>query len=316
MHYRTLGRTGIQVSEIGFGAWAIGGQSYGAVDRRDALRALAVAEELGCTLIDTAGVYGESEAIVGEFLAGRSHRWLVATKYSGQEAGLVATAEGQLRRLKVETIGFYQLHWVPPDRDELYEQLRRLKADGKVRAIGVSLYTAAEIDRVLARGDLDGFQVACSLLDPEPYVSRRDAIRDHGAGVLVRSALKSGFLTGKIARGARFEDAADQRRKMTGAQIDAVVEAAERFRFLEREGRSLLAAAARYPLAFPETSTVLLGTKNEAQARVNFGEVAREDLDARTLDAIRGVQDALGLFRGRPGLLSRATGLLRRMLRR
>src|SRR5512145_355790 len=119
MRHRPFGRTGLQVSEAGFGAWAIGGRSYGAVDRAEALRALAVAEELGCNLVDTAAVYGDSEEIFGKFLSGRRQRWIVATKYSGQEAGLVPTAEAQLRRLGLETIDLYQLHWVPRDRERL-----------------------------------------------------------------------------------------------------------------------------------------------------------------------------------------------------
>src|SRR5512134_3808603 len=186
MRYRAFGRTGLQVSEVGFGGWGIGGGSYGAVDRAEALRALALAEELGCNIIDTAGVYGESEAIVGEFLAGRRDRWIVATKYSGQDAGLVRTVEEQLTRLRLETIDFYQLHWAPRDRDDLYRDLQRLKSEGKVRFTGVSLYTAPEIDYAAGREDLDGLQVACSLLEPEPLRSRRDVLRARGMGVVVR----------------------------------------------------------------------------------------------------------------------------------
>jgi aryl-alcohol dehydrogenase-like predicted oxidoreductase len=317
MRYRPFGRTGLEVSEVGFGAWAIGGQGYGAVDRAEALRALAVAEELGCTLIDTAGVYGDSEGIIGEFLSGRRDRWLVATKYSGQEQGLTKTIEDQLRRLRLDTIDFYQLHWTPRDRDDLYEQLHRLRADGKIRFIGVSLYAVEEIDYALGRGDLDGFQVACSLLDPEPLLPRRDAVRARGLGVLVRSSLKSGFLAGKFASDTRFPDPADQRARWSPRQVAETVAAAERFRFLEANGRSLLAAAVRYPLAFPEVSTVLLGTKTAAQARVNFGEVPGPGLDGATLEAIRSVQRSLGLFDRQPrAYWGAAVRLMRRLLGR
>lgn len=316
MKYRELGRTGIEVSELGFGGWAIGGQAYGRVDRNDALRALAVAEELGCNFVDTAGVYGASEEILGEFLAGRPHRWRVATKFSGQEAGLGSTVEAQLRRLRLETIDFYQLHWVPPEHDGLYEELDRLKAKGMVRATGVSLYNRAEVRRVLARVGMDGFQVAFSLLDPEPFITSREIVRARGAGVVVRSALKSGFLSGKFRAGVRFPDGTDQRRQMNLAEVDSIVEAVERFRFLESPDRPLLLAAARYPLAFPEVSTVLLGTKNEAQARVNFGEVPAGSLESSTLDAIRAVQEDLGLFDRRPRILSAFIRLARRALGR
>ena len=93
MEFRNFGKTGMQVSAVGFGAWAIGGNSFGMVDRQESLRALARAEELGCNFVDTAEVYGNSEAILGEFLVGRRDRWRVATKYSGQTGGLLAIGD-------------------------------------------------------------------------------------------------------------------------------------------------------------------------------------------------------------------------------
>jgi aryl-alcohol dehydrogenase-like predicted oxidoreductase len=116
MPYRRFGSTGLTVSELGFGAWAIGGKAYGVVDREDSLRALARAEELGCNLVDTAMIYGDSELVLGEFLRGRRSRWIVATKYTYQPAGMAATLEQQLIRLGTDVIDFYQLHWLPKDR--------------------------------------------------------------------------------------------------------------------------------------------------------------------------------------------------------
>ena len=88
MPYRRFGATGLEVSEVGFGAWAIGGKAYGSVDNAESLRALARAQELGCNLVDTAMVYGESEVVLGQFLKGRRNRWILATKYSYQPAGI------------------------------------------------------------------------------------------------------------------------------------------------------------------------------------------------------------------------------------
>ncbi len=99
MPYRRLGRTDLFVSEIGFGAWGIGGTAYGGVSKQDSLQALARAEELGCNFVDTAQVYGDSEAVLGEFLTGRRDKWPVATKYSGQEPSLTKTPDQQLRTL-------------------------------------------------------------------------------------------------------------------------------------------------------------------------------------------------------------------------
>ncbi len=100
MHYRVLGRSGLKVSEVSFGGLQLAMQVRTAEARKDAMLALARAEELGCNLIDTASVYWDSELLIGEFMRGRRDRWLISTKYSGQDAGLEATLENQLRRLR------------------------------------------------------------------------------------------------------------------------------------------------------------------------------------------------------------------------
>ena len=305
----------MNLSEVGFGAWAIGGQSYGKVERSESLRALAKAEELGCNFVDTAFVYGDSERVLGEFLPGRREKWLVATKYSGQKAGMAATVEEQLRRLKIDTIDFYQIHWTPLEGEKhLYEALYQLKRSGKVRFIGVSLYTEDDIDYVLDHTEVDGIQVSFSLLDPDPYLARLERIRQKKIGVVIRSCLKEGFLTGKFTREATFPDPNDQRHKWSRNEINGTVQSVERFRFLEKEAGSLLIAAARYPLSFPETSTVILGTKSAAQAEVNFGKVPGGVLSDHHLDAIRSTQKKL-VLRSRFsffGILKRrASGLLR-----
>src|SRR6476659_8917930 len=100
MRFRDFGKTGMRVSEVGFGAWGIGGD-FGRIDKRDALAALVRAEELGCNFVDTAAVYGDSEDILGEFLPSRRDRWFVATKYSGQAGGLQALAERQLKKMQI-----------------------------------------------------------------------------------------------------------------------------------------------------------------------------------------------------------------------
>jgi len=314
MRYRRFGQTDLEVSEYGFGAWGIGGDSYGPVARSDALAALAVAEELGCNLVDTAAVYGESEAIIGEFLKGRRDRWVVATKYSFQQDGLEKTLEQQLRRLGTDYIDFYQLHSAPDASDEIYRQLERLQASGKLRYIGVSLYSANNIRQVLADDRLDGFQVAFNLVDVQPYRQCREAIAKAGKGVLIRSSLKSGLLTGKYAPGVRFDPERDHRaRDMTAGEIDRTLNWLESFRFLEQTEGSLLHAAARYPLAFDTTSSVLLGARNAEQASVNFGEIAERPLSRESLERIERVQRELGIGRVNPlrNLVSRLLHAIR-----
>jgi aryl-alcohol dehydrogenase-like predicted oxidoreductase len=292
MPYRRFGATGVRVSEIGFGAWAIGGAAYGAVDRQDVLRALARAEELGCNVVDTAAVYGDSEVVLGEFLRGRRSRWIVATKYSYQPAGLTATVEEQLVRLGTDVIDFYQLHALPKDPVVL-EELYGLKRAGKIRFVGASLYSAGDIDRVIDHCRMDGVQLPFSLLDPDPFLRRAARLRQSGLAVLARSVLKEGFLTGKFNRDATFPARNDQRHAWSAARIAMTVARAERFRFLEAKIGSMLRAAVAYPLSFPEVSTVLLGTKTARQAELNFGQIAGARLDPADLTRILAVQDEL-----------------------
>jgi aryl-alcohol dehydrogenase-like predicted oxidoreductase len=310
MPYRRFGATGLEVSEIGFGAWGIGGQAYGAADRAESLRALARAEELGCNLVDTAAVYGDSESLLGEFLQGRRSRWIVASKYSYQPAGMTATLEGQLRRLRTDSLDYYQLHSLPEDA-RTYEELAALKKSGKVRFVGVSLYNAHDIDQVLAQPLLDGIQVKFSLLDPDPFLRRITRLRESRLAVLVRSTLREGFLTGKFTRTTTFPDPGDQRHGWPPERIAATVDQAERFRFLEAEAHSMVRAAVAYPLSFPEVSTVLLGTKNLAQAQENFGSIPGARLSPAALARISALQAQMDL-----GDRDSAAGVLRRILGR
>ncbi|HUQ10635.1 MAG TPA: aldo/keto reductase [Steroidobacteraceae bacterium] len=293
MRYRKFGRTGIDVSEVGFGSWGIGG-SYGAIERQDSLNALVRAQELGCNFVDSAAVYGDAEVTLGEFLAGRRDRWIVATKFSGQKAGMTATLEAQLRNLRTEAVDLYQLHWVPKDQT-LYDELAQLKKAGKTRFIGVSLYTAEDIDFVLRRPEIDSLQVAFSLLDPDPFLSRVRAIHEAGKAVIVRSALREGFLTGKFKRDQTFADPADQRHELSAEQIATTVDQVERLRFLEKDAGSMVVAAARYPLSFADVATVILGTKSARQADSNFGQVPGGTLSTESLARVRSTQLELGL---------------------
>ena len=295
MPYRRFGSTGLKVSELGFGAWAIGGTAYGAVDRRDALSALARAEEFGCNLVDTAmEFYGDSELVLGEFLRGRRNRWIVATKYSYQPAGITATLEAQLRRLGTDVIDFYQLHWSPAQQErDVYDELYRLKKAGKVRFVGLSLYSAHEIDFVIDHTMIDGVQLPFSLLDPDPFLLQIERLRQSGLAVLIRSALKEGFLTGKFKRDATFPDPNDQRHGWSPARIAATVDEVDRFRFLEAEAGSMVRAAVAYPLSFPEVSSVLLGTKTAAQAEANFGHLPGSRLSTANLRHVLELQDQL-----------------------
>jgi aryl-alcohol dehydrogenase-like predicted oxidoreductase len=315
MRRRAFGRTGLEVSERSFGAWAIGGQSYGAVDAAQALSALAEAEALGCNFVDTAAVYGDSEALLGRFLPGRRDRWLVASKYSGQAEGMTALVESQLRRLATDRIDFHQIHWAPDAREEaLYDELDRLKRAGKVRFCGVSLKSAADIDRVLAHPHIDGIQLPVSLLDPEPLASRRQLLRDRGVAVIARSALRGGFLAGSYREDATFSGSGDQRSEWPAERIRTLARQASAFAYAAEAAGSPLAAALAYPLSFPEVSTLVMSCKSAAQARANFDPGLPATLDDALLARIAQTQRELGLFSG-GGWLARVRRKLRQALR-
>ncbi len=313
MRLRDFGRTGMKVSEVGFGGWAIGGEAYGKVDREESLRALARAEELGCNFVDTAMVYGDSEELLGGFLADRRSRWIVATKYSGQKPDLERTLEAQLRRLRTEYVDFYQVHWTPGrDEEHLYEALYRVKKAGKARAVGVSLKNEQDIDRVLDHTLLDGFQVKLSLLDPYPFIARVARLDTARPAIIIRSSLREGFLTGKFREDVRFDDPKDQRSGLSREEIARLVNSAERFRFLEAEAGSMVVAAARYPLSFPSVSTVILGTKSTTQADSNFGKVPGAALSREMLQRIYEEQRTLGLHSAKHLLADHVRSLIKR----
>jgi aryl-alcohol dehydrogenase-like predicted oxidoreductase len=314
MPYRKFGRTDLVVSELAFGAWAIGGQAYGVVERSESLAALARAEELGCNVVDTAAVYGNSETVLGEFLAGRRSRWIISTKYSGQQAGMVATLESQLRALGTDHVDLYLIHWAP-GRDEaaLYEQLEQLRQAGKARYVGVSLSSREDILAVLRNPVVDGFMVTMNLLQPDPFLALRGEIAASGKGIIVRSALREGFLAGRFTRNTKFADPTDQRSRWSAQRIAETVDQVERFRFLAARSGSLARAAIAYPLSFPEVASVAVGVKTLSEAEENFGKAAGWRLTAAELSQVLELQSDLGL-RQRITLRRRLRGSLRALL--
>lgn len=296
MRYRQLGQTDLSVSEIAFGAWGIGGRSYGTVLREEALAALRTAEEHGCNFVDTAAVYGDSEAILGEFLPGRRDRWMIATKYSGQPVGLDTTLNDQLRRLRTDYVDLYQLHWMPRGKDAaLIDQLQAAKRAGKTRYIGISVYSARDIDDAMTLGVVDAIQLPCNLLEPQPLSEKAHALRSRGMGVIVRSALKEGFLTRRLSAHITFTDPNDERSKLDPSRVEDLLAQVEEFRFLEARHGSMRAAAVAYALSFGATNTVLLGTKSAQHAGANFSQTSRE-MSLEELREIEAVQHRTGII--------------------
>jgi aryl-alcohol dehydrogenase-like predicted oxidoreductase len=295
MQLRRLGRTGLQVSEIGFGAWGIGGTMWIGATQDESLKALHRAVDLGVNLIDTALVYGtgRSEKLVGQLVRERKETLYVATKVPPQngvwpaEAGVpvkqvfpgahvTASAEKSLHNLGLPVIDLLQLHvW----RDEYLDQsdewrraLENLKSSGKVRFLGVSIndHDPGSALRAVASGLFDAVQVIYNIFDQSPEAELFPLCRKHDVGVLARVPLDEGGLTGTITPDTTFPEGDWRNEYFAG---DRKRQVAERARALQAvmggEARSLPELALRFCLADDAVSTVIPGMRRVATVEAN-----------------------------------------------
>lgn len=293
MRTRTFGRTGVGVSEIGFGAWAIGG-SWGEQKEEDSTAALHRALELGCSFIDTAAGYGNgrSERIIGKVLKERKERVFVATKtppspgpwpptpycrveerYS--ESYLRANVEERLRELGTERIDLLQLHtWTRAwNRDPRpFETLRKLQAEGKIRFIGLSTpeHDQNSVIDLMRAGWLDAVQVIYNVFEQEPAAELLPVAKETNVGVIVRVVLDEGVLAGRYTKDTRFGEGDFRRSYFAGDRLERAVARVERVRGeIEGSGLTLPQAAIQFALAHPAVSTVIPGIRSVAQAEAN-----------------------------------------------
>jgi len=215
---RTLGKSDLQLTPIGFGAWAIGGGNWefawGPQDDNESIAAIHRALELGVNWIDTAAVYGlgHSEEVVARALKSSSHKPYVFTKCSMRwhadrsiyrslkAASLAEELDGSLRRLGVETIDLYQIHWPDPEAEieEAWETLARFREQGKIRWIGVSNFNVAQLKRALKIAPVTSLQPPYSMLRRAIEAELLPFAQANGIGVINYSPMVSGLLTGKM----------------------------------------------------------------------------------------------------------------------
>jgi aryl-alcohol dehydrogenase-like predicted oxidoreductase len=293
MQERTLGRTGLQVSEIGFGAWAIGAEMWGPQDDADSLAALHRTLNLGCTFIDTAQVYGEghSERLIARVFRERGERVTVATKVPpknriwGPEPGtniadvfpydyVYRRCEKSLRNLETDCLDVYQLHtWCPTWDEETgwYEAMVKLREEGKIRAIGISVSDErpGEANAHIAAGRVDTIQVIYNILDQSPEWELFPLAEEQNVGILARVPLASGALSGRFTRETTFPKG-DWRRDEGRDWVIEQVEKVEQLGFLTEDGTPLVIAALKFCLAHPAVSTVIPGIRNVRQAEMNL----------------------------------------------
>lgn len=307
MRYRRLGRTDLQVSEIGFGAWAIGGNkhghSYGATDDAESLRAIKRAFDLGCTFFDTADIYGHglSEKLLSQALRAHRQSCVIATKvgndfYHGPfrknfDPDYIRFAlDKSLQRLQTDYIDLYQLHNPPLmmlERGEYYGILDELKSAGKIRYYGVSVHDAYEGMMAIDTGKPDVIQVMYNVLRQEAREELFPFAQERDIGIIAREPLASGLLTGKYQAGSTFE-AGDQRAEWPPEYRDLQLQAVEQLRFLSLPSqRSLTQAALRFVLDEAAVSVAITGIKTP--------EHAEENLTATDIQALsEGERTAIG----------------------
>jgi len=317
MEYRQLGDSDLRISRLGFGAWAIGGGGWefgwGPQDDRDSVAAIHRALDLGINWIDTAAVYGlgRSETVVARALDGRSPRPYVFTKcglvwdenrrvsHRITRVSIVREVDDSLRRLRVDTIDLYQIHWpqLPPTDpapyiEEAWQTLVDLRRAGKVRWIGVSNFTVDHLERARAIAPITSLQPPYSILSRSieaevlPYCER------HGIGIVVYSSMTSGLLSGTMtpARIAAMPDDDWRKTKSPEFQEPAL---ARNLRLVEllREigrphGRSPGEVAVAWTLRHPAVTATIVGARSGTQVegwigaadfRLSNDELARID---------------------------------------
>ncbi len=315
MQTRQLGNSDLRITPVGYGAWAIGGSgwqfAWGAQDDNDSIAAIHRSLELGVNWIDTAAVYGlgHSEEVVARALkAWSGPRPYVFTKcgrlwdeQGNLRVGLGADSirrelEGSLRRLNVEVIDLYQIHWPPnPDSPQLEEgwtTLADLKRQGKARWIGVSNFNAAQLKRAQAIAPVTSLQPPYSLIHREVERETLPYCRQEGIGVIVYSPMASGLLTGAMTRERAAKLPQDDWRRanpnFNEPKLSRNLALAERLREIgKRHGRSPGEVAIAWTLRNPAVTGAIVGARNASQAEgvMRAGELALSDEDVNEIEA-------------------------------
>ena len=286
---RQLGNSDMHITPIGFGAWAVGGDwawGWGAQDDQDSIDAIHRALDLGVNWIDTAAIYGlgHSEEVVGKALQGRSNRPYVFTKCeqnwdanrrqfeSMKAADLRQECENSLRRLNVDVIDLYQVHWPRPDAEieEGWETLAKLREEGKVRYIGLSNFSAQQMERARKIAPITSLQPPYSAIRRDVEAEILPYCQQHNIGVIVYSPMQAGLLSGKMTK-ERVANLAsgDWRRKNAQFQEPALsrnLAIADLFSAIGgRHGRSAGETAVAWTLRHPAVTAAIVGFRNPQQ---------------------------------------------------
>jgi aryl-alcohol dehydrogenase-like predicted oxidoreductase len=297
MKRRHGGRTGFELSEYGLGAWALGGRRYGPVEERTALEVCGAYVEAGGNLIDTARVYDNSEKMVGAFLKDYRNRQslYIASKTEGGKApGTIdqirADLALSLQELQTDYLDIYYLHQPPEDpaqMGEALEEMVRLKEEGVIRAVGASIkgpnVSAATQElclQYMATDRVDFLQVVYSILRQANAGVIAEASR-RGVGIIARTTLESGLLTGVFAPGHRFREP-DQRARYDPERLDYVLGEAAKLKesAVRPPYRELAQVALRFALQHPGVTSIIVGAEGPQEVRANLAAAGLPPLPA------------------------------------
>jgi aryl-alcohol dehydrogenase-like predicted oxidoreductase len=291
MQKRKLGNSDLEITPIGIGAWAMGGAgwafSWSAQDDKDSIAAIHRALDHGVNWIDTAAVYGlgHSEEVVGKAIAGRADKpyvftkcarvWDEATRQIGKclkAESVRRECEASLRRLNTDVIDLYQIHWPEPDEDveEGWSTLLQLQQEGKVRWIGVSNFSVAQMQRAQALGPITSLQPPYSLVSREVEHEILPHALATGVGVIVYSPMKAGLLSGAMTRERALSLPEDDWRRRNPAfqepQLTRNLKLADALGAIaKRHGRTAGEAAIAWVLNHPAVTAAIVGMRNAAQ---------------------------------------------------
>ena len=300
MRQRPFGRLRTRVSEIGLGCWQLGGSDWGDVSDEQALETLRAAADAGVTFFDTADVYGlgRSESLIGRFLAERKSQHAKGHLFIATKLGRFpdpgwpknfsldsfrAHTEASLKRLGVEALDLTQLHCVPPEqlkRGEVFEHLRALQKEGRIRHWGASVESMAEAMLCVKQEGLVSLQIIFNIFRQKPLTELFGEARHRGVALIVRLPLASGLLSGKMSADTQF--AANDHRHynrdgqqfnvgetFAGLRFEKGIELADALKPLVPAGMTMAQMALRWCLDFEAVSTVIPGAKSPKQAKEN-----------------------------------------------
>lgn len=316
MNYRKLGSIGWNISEISFGAWAIGG-SWGKQSDEESMATLHKAVDLGVNFIDTADVYGDgrSERLIAKLRRERSEPLYVATKAGRRlnphtaegynEKNLTGFIERSLKNLEVDSLDLVQLHCPPTEvfyQPETFAAMDKLVAAGKIRHYGVSVAKVEEALKAIEYPGVQSVQIIFNMFRHRPAELFFSEAKRRNVGIIVRVPLASGLLTGKLTAQSSFEaddhrqfnrkgEAFDMGETFSGVDYETGLAAVKQLSVMVPKGATLAQLALRWILMFDAVSCVIPGARRPAQMEDNAAASALPSLSESDMAAVRKLYD-------------------------